>query len=174
MLACSKPAPPPVAPPAVLGEGPEVEAPTPLDGPFQSLDEAPAPHGASRSSLLDARPGGPFLEATLLAFRDTSGAIPTRCAVALRLDRGWYVGTSFACEHQDEKSAMGIEALAIELVDASAPPQARIWYLERRQHDDPAVKGDESDDQRTMVVVCTAPTAAAPACAAPVERVRER
>lgn len=143
-----------------LLDTPASAAPKPLDGPYASLDEAPTPHGSERSSLFDAGPGGAFEEAQLLVYRDPTGATPPRCAVALRVRGGWYIGSPFACERRDERSQMSIEALGIDLADDGA----RVRYLERTQIDDPAVTADERLDQRTMVIACTL-EGGVPACA---------
>jgi hypothetical protein len=162
--ACAAPRPTETAPTTALGAADDDAGPTPLDGPFASLDEAPAPHGMSRTSLLDGHPGGPFLATQLLESSDPTGVEASRCSVAIQLERGWYLGAGFPCERRDEHDTMTIEALAIEIDEGALPPEALIWYLEKTA----------DDQQRTKVIVCQAPTAAAPACAPPVARERKR
>jgi hypothetical protein len=165
LSACSKQGPPESVPPSVLGEDEDgAKQPTALEGPFGSYEEAPAPHGYSRTSLLDAHPGGPFLDASVLVYKDPAQTEPSHCAVALRLDRGWYVGPSFACERVEEESQLHVEALGVDLAADTVPPEAHVWYAEHVHYDDPKVAGDERDETRTMLIVCRAPTASAPTC----------
>jgi len=174
LVACPREAPPPSVPPSVLGEkeapGGHTQA---LEGPFGSYEEAPAPHGFKHASLLDAHPGGPYLDASVLVYKDPAQKEPSHCAVALRLARGWYVGPSFSCERIERDTQLHVEALAIELVEGSVPPQANVWYAEHRHFDDPDVQGDERDETRTMLIVCRAPAEAAPTCDEAVPRERK-
>lgn len=172
IAACAKDPPAEIVPPAALGAGPETTgaAAVALAGPFGSLDEAPSPHGAERIELIDAGPDGGFEEVLLVEYKDPTGATPPRCAVAMRLGAGWYVSSGFACERSTDTSAMNIEALAIDL----EATDARVWYKERVRYDDPNARGDEREEERTMVIECRLAEGQPPACAEAVPRATMR
>jgi len=167
LAACGSSPPPPVLSSEELAraEGAPDTSRTPLDGPFETISQAPSPHETTISPLQEGGPAGPFQAVVLLEYVDPQTPTDRSCAVAIRTDAGWYRTSLFGCSHRDERSWSQIEALSIDLDAATAePPEARIWFRQDIHWDVPETRASATEEHRTYVIACSM-LSGQPACA---------
>ena len=158
LAACGSSPPPPVLSSEELAraEGAPDTTRNPLDGPFESFQQAPSPHEAQISPLQEEGPGGPFLAVILLEYVDPTERTERSCGVAIRTEAGWFRTSLFGCSHRDERSWSQIEALSIDLSAASAEvPEAKVWFRQDIHWEVPETRGSAEEEHRTYVIACT-------------------
>jgi hypothetical protein len=170
LAACGSSPPPPVLSSEELArtEGVPDTARNPLDGPFESFQQAPSPHEAQISPLQEGGPGGPFLAVVLLEYVDPQAPTDRSCAVAIRTEAGWWRTSLFGCSHRDDRSWSQIEALSIDVTGGdgaeAGSPEAKVWFRQDVHWVVPETKGSAEEEHRTYVIVCSIADGK-PACA---------